>query len=811
MKKWISFYSRGVAIYSSVSGFPVVRTKLITFVCVVAFLLLSSITFNGVHAEEIVIYSEGFEDTNGGYSLSYGTAEWEWGAPSGGKIGPTGAHEGTNCWGTDLSDTLDRSATDGSIVSPAINLPVLKPGQIMRVRFWAWVAIDGMYDRGEFLISQDGVNWTSLGEFFQSMDLDATTTPAWRRYEFSIPSSYTGGDIYLRFRAYVPYAQTYFYCGGVNDLAGFYIDDIAITSYNIDVPDKLLTLEAWEDPSAYASCPWIAPWTGMGFEADNDIYPVARYAAGEYTDYYKLMLPLVDTEGAYRLEIQEREKEDSFTDYVALLQIDHEPGVKVAPDENGELIAYTPEALAIPVSAVSNKGEDVLSLVSAVDDFGVSAYNEDTVTLDFGDVDVADGARLLLRVAGFIIGEGEWAPYSSPPAVIVETQEDDQWQERGRLLPRFRWSEQAFDLSPYLSNDAPRIVRLRSISHAIKYHSIDYVALDTGIAPEFQVNRVEASKATFGQESVLDTLLFEDSDYVELSSGEKLSLEFTVVPLAADMVREFVFVSRGYYIPTSGTYFIYTWDGNTWVQRDALSYPGSDYTHNFNLSLFLPDPDGEYKVRIWQDYQYEPAGIDYTAMLVNGTPAPLLTAWDFHNAINCFDQVITSDDYRTSWGACPRDRVVEVKFDGPVNFPPTTNPVTVDVQSAAIQNISWTYQDREGDPQEKYEVEVWSGAGGSGTNMWDPPVGMGEASSIEYGGTELACETNYYARVRSQDGTSWGAWSEGIFQIPCSDMDNDGIEDFLDNCPQKYNPDQSDVDKDGLGDVCDNAWRRPRP
>lgn len=44
-----------------------------------------------------------------------------------------------------------------------------------------------------------------------------------------------------------------------------------------------------------------------------------------------------------------------------------------------------------------------------------------------------------------------------------------------------------------------------------------------------------------------------------------------------------------------------------------------------------------------------------------------------------------------------------------------------------------------------------------------------------------------------------------------NDMDGDGIIDIRDNCPQKYNPDQSDVDEDGLGDVCDNAWRRPRP
>jgi syndecan 4 len=37
------------------------------------------------------------------------------------------------------------------------------------------------------------------------------------------------------------------------------------------------------------------------------------------------------------------------------------------------------------------------------------------------------------------------------------------------------------------------------------------------------------------------------------------------------------------------------------------------------------------------------------------------------------------------------------------------------------------------------------------------------------------------------------------------DSDNDGIRDFLDNCPFIRNPNQEDKDMDGVGDICDNC------
>lgn len=46
---------------------------------------------------------------------------------------------------------------------------------------------------------------------------------------------------------------------------------------------------------------------------------------------------------------------------------------------------------------------------------------------------------------------------------------------------------------------------------------------------------------------------------------------------------------------------------------------------------------------------------------------------------------------------------------------------------------------------------------------------------------------------------------------PPPDRDKDGIPDFRDNCPDKYNPDQADIDRNGIGDACQTTPVIPPP
>jgi hypothetical protein len=698
-------------------------------------------------------------------------------------------------------------------------LPAIAGNQVIRVRFWGFLSIDGMTDRGEFFVSKDGVSWESLAQLYNNMETLPSLTPKWHKYEFSLDPSYSGQKLYLRFRAAVQSSSPSFYCGGGDDLSGFYIDDIAVTVQDYTGSRSVFSLAAREDPSTWASCPWVAPWNGTSFKADNDIYPVARFAQGEMTDFYKLMQPLAVKDGAYALQVQERDAEDSYTDFVALLQIDHAPDVSVAPDEKGRLTAYRPAFLTAPQAAATADGQNVQARLATADGSGYAAYSGDTVVVDFGSADISQGAALVLGVKGFLFGTGPDRPYVGPPAVVVETQASPGvWQERGRLLPRFEYSVAAFDLSPYLPAGQAVQVRLRSVSHSVKYNLIDYVALQAGAQPAFSAAQVAPTAASGGAASILDKLAAADGNYCAMSGGNQFSLKFPVRAQPAGSVRDFIFVSKGYYIPKGGSFLVYSWDGTDWVFRDGRTYPGSIATKDFDLSLFLPDPDGQYKVQVWQDYQYEPAAIDYVAMAVDGVGLPLEYAHDYRYNSDIWSVVSALDGSVDGWSGCPRNRVTEFHFTPTaINVPPTANPVTV--SSGALPVIAWTYFDKESEPQIAYEIQVWTGPGATGVIVWNPPIFSGSNSSENYAGPALAVGTTYYARVRVQDAKGVGPWAETAFNSPaiCGDFNKDGAVDMVDYVLFKGHygkrPGQAgwiaeaDYDRDNIGCLHDyNAW-----
>ncbi|CAJ37319.1 fibronectin type III domain-containing protein [Methanocella arvoryzae] len=699
---------------------------------------------------ETIVYSEGFEDSDGGYLHSGTSDQWQWGTPVA-PNGPGGAHQGSGCWGTAITTGSVPKNSNSYLTSPAISIPALTADETARVRFYAWIFIDEMLDRGEFQVSADGTTWVTKSQFFNRMSGE------WTGYYFDV-SEYSGQDIYLRFRLYAD-NNDYFLSTPYN-MAGFYIDDVAVVISEAPATRTALTLEASEDLSISASCPWVGSWDGSGYRLDNDVYSTARGPAQEYVDYYLLNAATVPRDGKYSFVLQEVNDEASYTDMVRLITIDHPASVRVANDEAGNIWTYhTPSP---PLSAVADNGSNVAAMVATEDDYAVRLYNGDYVILDFGNVDTSAGATLVLRAQGFQQDADIGSPIPAAPRILVQTQDaGGNWVTVNHFYPRMEWATNAYDLAGHLTNS--KLVRLYSTScNEGKYHLLDYVGLDASPQAPVVINTLEPLSAVHQSGGdLLAAVTTSDNGYAFLASAESMTLEFAVPPAAGE-ARSFVFMSEGYYIPM-GTYFVYTYDGDGWVQRDAWSVPVSgDQTHVFDLSLYLPDPDGDYKVRIWQDYMYDPAAIDYAGLSRGEVPGNMVYARDLSaGGADITGTLSASDDVRRTWQyEDVRNRWVEIAWDGlEINMPPSSTPVSV-TPGGQTPTISWTYTDTEGAPQTMYEAEAWTGAGGTGINIWDPAPATTSATSVTYSGSPLTDGQTYYFRVKVFDGTSWSAWGE---------------------------------------------------
>jgi len=284
-------------------------------------------------------------------------------------------------------------------------------------------------------------------------------------------------------------------------------------------------------------CPYVSVWNGTRYVLDNNVIPAAEGSNGtDVLDYYMLQQPLIRNNGKYSLLIWDLDKH-SFLDQVELLAVDHELDVNVAVSPGGDVLTYkTP---ANPVSVINMKGLDVTAILSAVDDNYYEGYAGDYLLFDFGDLDVSQGAKLVLRTD--ILCEPKPCEESIHIQVLNAKGE---WVDVASFIPRVYWSTDILDLSGHLP-DVNGDTRVRLYFTAD--HKIDYVGLDTTKQGEFQLTHGNLATANHTR---LDDVkeLFQNSDnlYVELLPGEQVTLQFTL-PQNLKKERDFIIILEGHY------------------------------------------------------------------------------------------------------------------------------------------------------------------------------------------------------------------------------------------------------------------------
>jgi hypothetical protein len=257
-------------------------------------------------------------------------------------------------------------------------------------------------------------------------------------------------------------------------------------------------------------------------------------------DYYSLQQPVMRDEGKYSLLISDTDKH-SFLDQVQLLSVDHKADVNVAVSPYSEVLTY--RSPTSPLKAISQNGEDLTSILSAADGQYHEGSENDYVTLDFGDLNTSNGAKLVLRTDPWC----ELNPCKESIHVQISNS-TGYWCDVAKFIPRIYWATDIIDLSSYLP-DANGDLKVRLYFTA--NHRIDYVGLDT--TAQARTEQQYAPLAAANHSRLGDVKrLFRNSDNlrVELLPGDYVTLRFRA-PRLRDEKRDFIVILEGHYFTIS--------------------------------------------------------------------------------------------------------------------------------------------------------------------------------------------------------------------------------------------------------------------
>lgn len=296
----------------------------------------------------------------------------------------------------------------------------------------------------------------------------------------------------------------------------------------------------WLTENGGGGCPYIFVWDGTQYVADNNILPASEdqdRSELDVEDFYRLERRPAVKQGKYSLLIREFESEHSYIDQVKLLVVDHKSDVNIAVSPTGETLTYG--SPAPPVSAVNKEGENLTGTLCEADGCFYEGYEGDYVTVNFGNLDISDGAKLLIRSDALI----------KSPIYIQTLNSTGDWDTVATIYVRTNWSVDVVDLSPYLPSDGGELrVRLCFVSN----DRIDFVGLDNTGRGKFEVQGAGLVQAVHSVEGNVKKELEEsDGDYAEIPSGDQIRLEFTVPPTDEDS-RDFVLYVKGHYVSHTG-------------------------------------------------------------------------------------------------------------------------------------------------------------------------------------------------------------------------------------------------------------------
>lgn len=292
-----------------------------------------------------------------------------------------------------------------------------------------------------------------------------------------------------------------------------------------------------------SGCPFVYAWNGEEYVLDNNLLPKSEEVSGtDVEDYYRLektLLPICQKSlfSLYSLRLGEFENEHSYIDKAELLAVDHDSQTEVAVDSNGRILTY--KNAYQPVSCFDNNGNDALGLIRAIDDQNYLGQAGDYLLLDFGNLSVQNGAKLVMRADEEII---KWSIHVQ---ILNATQD---WETVAVVIPRVYWATEIVDLLNYLP-DVNGELKIRLYFTAS--HKLDFIGLDTTTQDALEIHEAILMLAIHSTDGLVTwKLRNSDNIYIELVPGQHVTVVF-LLPNSQEERRTLILYVEGHYYTIS--------------------------------------------------------------------------------------------------------------------------------------------------------------------------------------------------------------------------------------------------------------------
>jgi len=294
-------------------------------------------------------------------------------------------------------------------------------------------------------------------------------------------------------------------------------------------------------PGRIGGCPFVYVWNGQEYVVDNNLLPASAESGGTDTeDFYRLeqtLAPVYQNPliSLYSFQIREFQKEHSYLDQVRLLAVNHQQDVNVAVSPNGEILTYRNSHP--PLSCANKYGYNVLETIQFIDQEYYQGYTGDYLILNFGNLNIQDGAKLVMRADIEDIKES---------ILIQILNQTESWQTVAKVIPRVYWATEIINLTNYLPDTSGKLqIRL----YFTAPHKLDYVGLDTTPQADITIHNSLLTSAIHSQHGIITSkLLCNDQTYAELLPKQQISLLFILANKQNQTtLTTFIFYVEGHY------------------------------------------------------------------------------------------------------------------------------------------------------------------------------------------------------------------------------------------------------------------------